>query len=289
MAMINLIRRFLKSIILKFPYAVNLYWYLRDNPFNLPKPENTSLGFKFSGNSAMVKGQFEPEETEIAKKIIDYSDVFINIGANIGYYCCIALRSGKYTIAFEPIPGNLRYLYNNIKANQYEKSIEVFPVALSDKVGILEMYGSGTGASLLRGWAGISDHHVSLVPALIMDDVMGLRFQNKKCFILADIEGAEMYMLQGALGMLRREIMPVWMVEISISEHQPAGVIINPNLFSTFALFWENGYEAWTADKLLRPIYSAEVESIVKSGKDTLLTHNFLFIESGKKNEIFVN
>ena len=79
---------------------------------------------------------------------------------------------------------------------------------------------------------------------------------------------------------------PIWMLEIQISEHQPKGVSINPNLLATFQIFWERGYEAWTADKRLQLVQPDEVESTVESGKDRLLTHNFLFIEEGRKREI---
>ena len=76
------------------------------------------------------------------------------------------------------------------------------------------------------------------------------------------------------------------MVEIAISEHQPKGIKINPNLLATFEIFWDKGYEGWTADNFLRLVSPNEVEAIVRSGKDTLRTHNFLFIERGRKGEI---
>ena len=108
----------------------------------------------------------------------------------------------------------------------------------------------------------------------------------KDCLFVVDIEGAEQRMLEGAASSLMAEPKPIWMVEISISEHQPKRMAINPHLFSTFQIFWENGYEAWTADKQLRLVHPMEVANIVETGKDTLLTHNFLFIEPGKKKEV---
>lgn len=116
--------------------------------------------------------------------------------------------------------------------------------------------------------------------------VLGDRFKGKRCFVLADIEGAEKLMLEGAVSFLYAEPKPIWMIEISIFGHQPKGVNINPDLMSTFQMFYKRGYEAWTADKQCRCIHPDEVESVVKSGKDTLLTHDFLFIERGRKGEI---
>ena len=246
------------------------------------------MGFKLVGNKSMQNGQFEPEETQIVKQILPHVDIFINVGANIGYYCCIALSQEKYVIAFEPINLNLRYLLRNIKANNWDSMIEVYPMALSSKVGVVEIYGGGTGASLVKGWAGTPEDYVTLVPSTTLDNVLGARFQGERCFILVDIEGAEQLMLEGASSIINMAPKPIWMMEISISEHQPKGIKINPNLWSTFNIFWEKGYEAWTADKKCRIVHPNEIEQIVRSGIDSLHTHNFLFIEKGKKNE-FVN
>ena len=90
-------------------------------------------------------------------------------------------------------------------------------------------------------------------------------------------------MLEGARSFITREPKPVWMNEISIEEHQPRGITINPDLRSTFDLFWDEGYEAWTADRECREVLPMEIDKIVESGIDTLGTHNFLFIERGQK------
>jgi FkbM family methyltransferase len=262
------------------------YRYLRDGWQIDEEPQETSMGFKLVGNESMQNGQFESEETQIVKHIISYVDIVVNVGANIGYYCCIALSQGKYVIAFEPINLNLRYLLRNIKANNYESRIEVYPIALSDKVGVIEIYGGGTGASLVKGWAGTPEQYVTLVPSSTLDNVLGSRLQSKKCFIIVDIEGAERLMLEGASSIIDMEPDPIWMMEISVSEHQPKGVSINPNLLSTFYVFWNRGYEAWTADEACRAIHPDEIEEIIKTGTNTLHAHNFLFIKKGKKSEL---
>jgi FkbM family methyltransferase len=278
--------RFAKPIVEHFPRLAMTYRYVRDRWEINEEPRETPMGFKFVGNQSMQNGQFEPEETQIVKNITSFVDIVINVGANIGYYCCIALSLGKYVIAFEPININLRYLLRNIKANNWESRIEVYPVALSNKVGVIEIYGSGTGASLVKGWAGTPEQDVSLVPSSTLDNVLNSRYQGKRCFFIVDIEGAEQLLLEGASSILNMEPKPIWMMEISISQHQPKGVSINPHLLSTFHIFWNRGYDAWTADKQCRIIYPNEIEKTVKSGVDTLHTNNFLFIEKGKKTEL---
>lgn len=289
------------SIVEHFPKLAIFYWYIKNSCRYIKyswryvkdrweiytDTKQTKIGFKFVGNKNMQNGQFEPEETRIVKKIISsYADVVINIGANIGYYCCIALAQKKYVIAFEPIDFNVRYLLLNVKANNWENQIEVYPIALCNKIGIVEIYGAGTGASLLKGWAGTPEQHVNLVPCSTLDKVLGVSLQSKRCFIIVDIEGVEQLMLEGASFIINMDPKPIWMMEIAISEHQPNGVSINPNLLSTFHVFWDRGYEAWTADKECRAIHPAEIEEIVKGGMATFRARNFLFIEKGKKGEL---
>jgi hypothetical protein len=118
---------------------------------------------------------------------------------------------------------------------------------------------------------------------------VGARFQGKKCFILVDVEGAERDMLAGAKTLLASDPKPIWMVEIAVSEHQPQGVKITPNLLETFQCFWDNHYESWTADQRLRRVGTDEVKAIAETGADTLGTHNFLFMRAGQKAAIFGN
>jgi FkbM family methyltransferase len=283
----NHLIQFAKPLIEHFPKLAMIYRYVRDSWEVYEDPQETQMGFKLVGNHSMQSGQFEPEETQIVKQLLPCVDIVINVGANIGYYCCIALSQGKYVVAFEPINLNLRCLLRNIKENNWESRIEVYPMALSNKVGVIEIYGGGTMASLVKGWAGTPEQYVTLVPSTTLDNALDTRFQGKRCFILVDIEGAEQLMLEGSSSIIDMVPRPIWMMEISISELQPKGISINPNLLSTFHIFWNNGYEAWTAARQCRIIYPDEIKTIVETGIDTLHTHNFLFIEQGKKCEVF--
>lgn len=272
------IRSIAKPFIQKSPFLYEIYKYVRDNS-DLVSMKETPMGFKMIGNRLMQKGVFELEETKIIKKILEDADIFVNVGANIGYYCCLALQYDKYVIAFEPIYRNLRSLFKNIKANHWGDKIEVFPIALSNKVGIIEIFGSGTGASLVKGWAGTPEQDIDLVPTSTLDNVIGSRFDDKKVLLLVDIEGAEKSFLEGALSTLSRQIKPIWIVEISVSEHQPKGIKINPNLLSTFEIFWDRGYESWTLSKELRLVSHEDIEYIAQGGENNLGTHNFIFLQ----------
>lgn len=279
-----------KPIVSRFPRVAMTYRYVRDTWQLYEEPKETPLGFKLIGNPLMQRGAYEPEETELVKRILANTDVFINIGANIGYYCCFALRYGQHltqVIAFEPMYTNLLYLMRNVQANEWKFPIEIYPLALSNKVGMLEIFGGGPQASLIKGWGRRRGQYVTTIPSSTLDHVLGTSCQGKRCLIVVDIEGAERMMLEGATAFMNGTPKPVWMLEIAISEHQPEGVSVNPNLYSTFQIFWNNGYEAWTADKECRLIPPDEIEQVAQGGADPFTTHNYLFIERGKKNEWF--
>ena len=267
----------LKPLVERFPRAAVIYRGVRDQLDFLDEPIATPWGFKLAGNTAMAQGAFEPEETELVKTILKNVDVLVNVGANVGYYCCHALSMGKTVIAFEPVERNLRYLCKNIKANGWSGA-EVYPIALSNRVGVLEIYGGNTGASVVKGWAGTPANYVTLVPSSTMDVVLGTRLRGKKVLIVIDVEGAEKWVIEGASKMLANDPKPIWVVEIMSTHHQPTGQ--NPNLKSTFQLFYQNNYRSFTFDKKMSPVTMEHIE-LASNGNQRLPAHNFIFSESG--------
>lgn len=266
-----------KLLVEKFPRIAFLYRNLRDTKALRVDPKMTKLGFKFNGNVSMENGFFEQKETALVKKLIPNVDIVINVGANIGYYVCHALKHGKKVFAFEPIETNVKYLLRNIKANNWGEGCEIFPVACSNKAGIIEIFGGDTSASLIEGWAGISKKYVNIVPCLTMNDVLGDRLNGKNILIILDIEGGENLALAGATKLLDMSPKPIWLVEISVTTHQPKGTKINPHLLETFEMFWDRGYQSFTANDNLRKISKDEIIRIIDTGLNTLETHNFLF------------
>jgi len=272
---------FLKPIVEKFPNIANYYRYLRDA--KILRSEvlfREKLGFFFNGMSAMEDGEFEPDETNIFEKIISNYDVFVNIGANTGYYVCKALKKEICTIAFEPNQLNINILLRNIEANNFDADFQLFPIALGDELGVLPLYGASTGASLVEGWAGQVSN--TLVPISSFDSTALPLTEHKKCFVMIDIEGAELGCLKGASSLLTSDTNNDFLIEICVDEHQPEGTIINPKLVETFELIYSFGYVGYTIGNKLRKVELSEVREIQSTSIDTLGVHNFLFIKSNK-------
>lgn len=244
------------------------------------KLKMTPYGFKLKGSNSihhlsMQKGTFEPKEIILFQDIIKRTDAFVDVGANIGFYSCLARQAAKYVIAVEPLQKNLAYLYANVLANDW-KDVEIFPVGLAEYPRIATFFGgSSTGASLISNWAGASQMFQQMVPLSTLDIILGSRFLGKKVFIKIDIEGAEYSALLGAVGAMDMQPKPTWVVEICLNEYHPEGM--NPNFQDTFKLFYQHGYEARTADTNNKLIQLVDVERWVKNKRCESGTINYKF------------
>lgn len=280
-----LIKR-LKSI----PWVSRLNWrlyVLRDlwatKVWMRTKDTVTPFGFKLTTRvhpayELMRTGKFEPHETRIFLKLIDLADVFVDVGANLGYYCCFALQQKKTVLAFEPQAQNLACLYQNLSANGWEDSAEVIPVALSSKPGLLSLYGaSGPSASLVRNWAGYSSRFKQIVPVNTLDNILAGRFYGQRLIVKIDVEGAEFQVLEGALATVAREPKPFWLIEVCFREYHPRGV--NPDYLKIFQMFWNHGYDCYGADEKCTPVRLEDVERWLSSGIRDVQTFNYVFID----------
>ena len=271
-----MIRKLLHKILEHLPAAAQFLRNSRDLLDQRAPTRMTPWGFTLAGHEAMAAGTFEPKETEVVRKLLQEVDLLVNVGANVGYYCCHALSLGKSVIAVEPIARNHHYLLTNIRNNGWSQQAEVFPVALGGRADIMQMWGGGTGASLIRGWASIHESFVTCVPVLSLDRVLGNAIKGKKALILVDIEGAEFMMLQGAAQALQNEPRPIWMMEVSTTEHQPEGISMNPNFENTFEMFFDYGYSGYTAAAETEKIEITDVKDVMANRK-RFTTHNFVF------------
>ncbi|MFO1422288.1 MAG: hypothetical protein U1F70_01345 [Candidatus Competibacteraceae bacterium] len=104
------IKSLLRSVVERFPLFALFLRALRDQLDQRQPPKITPWRFILAGHEGMASGEFEPLETRLVRDLLGEVDLLVNVGANIGYYCCHALSLGKPVIAMEPIARNLRYL-----------------------------------------------------------------------------------------------------------------------------------------------------------------------------------
>jgi len=248
------------------------------------KEYNTSLGFKlitrgYIANKLMVESKFETTEIHILKRLIENSDVFVDIGANIGHYTCLACSLGKKVLAFEPQTQNLSCLLANIKTNDFSSLAEVFPVGLGEVPGILTLYGaSGPSASLIDGWAGYSNKFKKIIPINTLDTILSGRYPDNAMAIKIDVEGAEFHVLKGAINTLKRKVKPTWFLEICLDQFHPDA--LNEHFLETFQLFFDSGYYAYIADKEKTPVSLEDVRNWVENRTTGHSEFNYFFVPS---------
>ena len=266
-----------KPLVEQFPPLARQYRKFRDSRHLKRAPVLTPLGFRLVGNRSMEEGRFEREETRLVSALLKGIDTVVDVGANIGYYVCLARSQSKEVIAFEPIDSNVQLLLRNIVANEWHDGIEVFPLAVSDRTGITRIFGGGTGASLVDGWAGASKRYAEYVPTTTLDTVLRDRLVGKRPLFIVDVEGAETAVLAGAAAQMSLTPKPLWLVEIIFSQY--GGIGRNPHFLEPFETFWRHGYACWAANDSRLPISKAMITQMAQSGVDTLHCTNFLFAD----------
>lgn len=190
---------------------------------------------------AMQSGTFDSSERAAFTNVLQDVDRLIDVGANIGLYCAMALQQGVPVLAVEPQELNFNCLEETLRANGW--SAEIFRGALGATAGMVTMYGaSSSGASLIRGWAGYSPRHQQTVPMTTLDALIGDRFRGEQLLIKVDVEGAEADVIAGGAATLQRNPKPWWLVEICLTRYHPGG---NKRFLETFNRFFDAGYRAY--------------------------------------------
>lgn len=257
------------------PGASRAYRRVRDYArFKRLKPYQTTFGFSLYGDAGLDTSRTDEYEAPIFLSLLEKTDVVIDVGANVGLFTCLAAQHGKKVLAFEPHPYNTQCLYRNLQMNGFA-NVEVYPIALSNQIGVASLFGGGQGATLVPGWAGIQSTYHHLTPLNTLDNVVAHRFAGQQLLVKVDVEGNEFTLLQEAHAVLKRTPAPFWIVEHGLTENYDAG--LNPHFEALFNVFWQQGYEAFTVDAEQRLVTTADVKRWVAQGARDFGAINYLF------------
>lgn len=143
-------------------------------------------------------GVWEPMVSNVTEQLLRKGDVYVDIGANIGYHSLLASNcvggSGR-VVSIEASPTVYSLLSNNIAKNR-ASNIRLVNVAASDCRKTLDIFageGSNIGKTTTIEARGLRKE--CSVQALPIDEILSLDELNRVSLIKIDIEGAELPVL----------------------------------------------------------------------------------------------
>lgn len=186
--------------------------------------------FSYMGGSIFWTGFHHISEALFLKSFLKPYMTFVDIGANQGEFSLIAssiLKSGK-VMAFEPVTFQRELLEKNKDLNSFI-SLEIYPFGLSNVESNLPIYTS-TVTNLHHGiHEGLSTLYSSgdrnelqeVIDLKVFDDLFFAKM-DKLDFVKIDIEGAELFALQGMKKSLEK-FKPLVLIEINEDTFNAAG------------------------------------------------------------------
>jgi FkbM family methyltransferase len=204
------------------------------------------LGDHFVSRGCLLD-DYEPAETHFVKAVLRPGDVFVDVGANIGWFTLVASvavgETGRVH-AFEPRAETAAHLAKTVALNGLDGRVATYPYGLSDsETSAVLVWASGTdnpGGSAV--WSGdIPANMEKQAIALRPLDGLGL---GRADVVKVDVEGAELRVFRGARETLAR-CRPYILSELSPAMLQRA---CDAPADAYFAFFAELGYRCFIVD-----------------------------------------
>jgi FkbM family methyltransferase len=202
-------------------------------------------------------GMWEPDLTSYIGRSLDMGDVFIDVGANLGYFSVLAANRVGTTgrvIAIEPCEQIVRMLKQTMRLNREAANrTEMIEKAAGAARGELQMY---RGPSHNLGLTSpVGDHKGvvadSVVECAPLGDLVGIETLGRARMIKVDVEGGEPDVLAGLLPEIRNcrddveiavELSPAWWSDRTLTV---AGVL-QPWMEAGFHVYeLKNNYWPW--------------------------------------------
>ncbi len=185
--------------------AAHLLWLLTDVKIK------TIFGNTISTNAKDIVGRYlyyfgiwEPNLTDWIRHCLKPGDVFVDVGANVGYYSLLASSlvgdSGK-VVAIEALPEIFEKLKNNLEMN-HANNVRAVNMAVWDRTDLITLFTQAgdlqANTTAMHGWADqwnlqkkCQVRAASLPAILSPEEIQGARL------IKIDVEGAEWRVISG--------------------------------------------------------------------------------------------
>ena len=201
---------------------------------NMPIPLRLPFGAwwlaeKSAVDEELIYNGFEQAEMDFVRKLLRRDMTAVDVGAHHGLYALLASKRVGWdgrVVAIEPSPRECARLEKHLRLNRCS-NVELVACAAGEDPGEAEFYvvddGYHDGFNSLQPPA--IDALVQSVKVQVrrLDDILSELDISKVDFIKLDVEGAELSVLYGALGLLNRKSRPAMLVEVQDIRTAPWG------------------------------------------------------------------
>ncbi len=154
-------------------------------------------------------GLTEREDALFVLDLLRPGDLFVDVGANIGFYTVLAARRGARVQAFEPAAQARAVCEHNARLNGVQARTTVSRAACGAAPGVARFT---TGLDIRNHIAGSEEPGVD-VPVTTLDDELANEGDAEVTMLKIDAEGHDLDVLRGARGAVER-LRPVILIEI---------------------------------------------------------------------------
>ena len=209
------------------------------------------------------EGIWEPYETELVMALLGPGDIFVDVGANIGYFSVIAaaLVGGQGAVhAFEPHPENYRLLCENLAANGLAGRAQTYCAGLSDSAGQARLFLSGDNSGDHQIYASSEKRDSQAITLLRGTEVEALAGSGID-LLKVDTQGSETRVLRGLLPLLLEQQRPCRvLVELTPHSLREAG----SSGRELIELLAQLGQPMWMIEHLEHRLIAATAEELAR-------------------------
>ena len=211
------------------------------------------LDRSFSASTAcLYTGLYEFEEMAFLLHVLKKSDLFIDVGANVGIYTLLASKVNKAeSISFEPSKETFNRLVEHIELNNIKDRVKLINRAIGDAHQLVYIT-KGKG----------QQNHIQFSPSedaektnlVTLDDTIAL---DKAALLKIDTEGFEERVLQGASILLKNPLL-----KSIILERGQWSDRYKANESDILRILDSHGFKAYSYDPFDRILAKSEYSSI---------------------------
>ncbi len=165
---------------------------------------------QFVSRTLLEQGIWEPYETSLVLAILRPGAVFVDVGANIGYFCVLAAQrvgAQGQVFAFEPDPANFRLLNASAKKNGLSAQIHAVRAGLGARDDAARLFLSADNLGDHQVFPGIDKRDSLPIELLNGSDYLASRL-DRLDLVKVDVQGAEYAAMTGLMPLLRAQLEP---------------------------------------------------------------------------------